>query len=71
MKEAVGQDGARKIYIQGAVEVSLDLTKDKFWNIFIGFIEGNNWLFDGKIREIIDGYYINEDGTKGRHAFDD
>lgn len=32
---------------------------------FIDFVEGNNWSFGGGMKEIVDGYYINANGTKG------
>lgn len=43
---------------------------DEFIDIFIEFVESKNWLFCGGINEIIDGYYINEDGTRGKHVLD-
>ena len=48
-----------------------DLSEEEFWNKFIGFIESNNWLFGGGVNEIIDGFYINADGTKGKHVLDE
>ena len=47
------------------------MTIDKFYDAFIGFIESKGWYFGGGIREIIDGYYILPDGTKGAPVFDD
>lgn len=48
-----------------------DMSCDEFLDIIIGFVESKNWGFSGKINEIIDGYYINEDGTKGKHVLDE
>ena len=48
-----------------------DMSCDEFIDIFIDFVESRNWLFGGGINEIIDGYYINEDGTKGKHVLDE
>jgi hypothetical protein len=35
------------------------------------FVEAKNWSFGGGMKEIVDGYYINEDGTKGDPVEDD
>ena len=43
---------------------------DDFIDKFIAFIEENGWSFGGGYRTIIDGYYINEDGTKGEGVLD-
>ena len=61
----------KEIEIHGCVEVSADLSVDDFWDKFIAFIEANNWSFGGGMNEIIDGHYINADGTKGKHIADD
>ncbi len=61
----------KEFEIQGCVEVPIELSEDEFFNRFISFIESNNWLFGGGINEIIDGYYINADGTKGKHVLDE
>ena len=58
----------KEFEIQGCVEVPSELSEEEFWNKFIGFIESNNWLFGGGINEIVDGFYINADGTKGKHV---
>lgn len=60
----------KEFKISGCVEVPSELTYDEFWDKFIGFIEENNWTYGGGINEIIDGYYINPDGTRGKHVFD-
>lgn len=56
---------AKEFEIHGAVEVPPELTEDAFFDSFIGFIESQGWWFGGGIREIVDGYYINADGTQG------
>lgn len=61
----------REFEINGCIEVPMELSEDEFWNKFIGFVEENNWYFGGGAREIIDGFYINEDGTKGEHCLDE
>lgn len=60
----------KEFEIQGCVEVPLELSEEDFWNALIGFIESNHWSFGGGISEIIDGSYINADGTKGKHVLD-
>ena len=44
----------------------LELSEDQFLNRFLMFIEENRWSFGGGVRTIVDGYYINEDGTPGK-----
>ena len=56
---------AKEFEIHGAVEVPLSLTEDEFNQKLLGFIESQGWWFGGGIREMIDGYYINADGTRG------
>ena len=60
----------KEFEIQGAVEVPSEVTEEEFVDKFISSIECNNWWFGGGIREIIDGFYINQDGTKGEHVLD-
>ncbi len=48
-----------------------EMTYNEFWNIFIEFVESNEWSFGGGINEIVDGYYINPDGSKGKHVLDE
>ena len=61
----------KEIELQGAVTVPEDITMDEFIAKFIAFIEVNGWSFGGGYREIIDGYYVNQDGTKGRYVLDE
>ncbi len=60
----------KEIEIQGCVTVSEEVSEDDFFDKFIGFIEENGWSFGGGFRTIIDGYYINADGTKGKYVLD-
>ena len=60
----------KEFEINGSVSVPEDLSNDEFWHKFIDFIEANNWYFGGGINEIIDGFYINEDGTNADHLLD-
>ncbi len=48
-----------------------NMSSDEFLDIIIQFAESKNWGFTGEINEIIDGYYINKDGTKGKHVLDE
>lgn len=61
----------KEFEINGCISISEDISYDLFYDKFIEFIESNNWSFGGGINEIIDGYYINPDGTKGKHVLDD
>ena len=47
-----------------------NVTAIKLLDRFIAFIEENKWSFGGGYRTIIDGYYINDDGTKGEYVLD-
>ena len=38
---------------------------------FIAFIEKNEWSFGGGYKTIIDGYYMNGDGTRGKSILDE
>lgn len=60
----------KEIEIQGCVSVPEEVSMDDFIDNFITFIEENRWSFGGGYRTIIDGYYINEDGTKGEGVLD-
>ena len=60
----------KEIEIQGCVTVPKEVSMDDFIDKFITFIEENKWSFGGGYRTIIDGYYINDDGTKGEYVLD-
>ena len=44
----------------------MELSEDQFLDRFLMFIEENSWSFGGGVRTIVDGYYINGDGTPGK-----
>ena len=56
---------SKEFEFQGCVEVPMELSEDQFLDLFLAFIEANHWSFGGGVRTIVDGYYINEDGTPG------
>ena len=58
----------KEIEINGCIEIPPEMTIDEFYDAFIGFIESKGWFFGGGFQEIIDGYYILPDGTKGKHV---
>lgn len=60
----------KEIEIQGCVTVPEEVSMDDFIDKFIVFIEENKWSFGGGYRTIVDGYYINDDGTKGEYVLD-
>lgn len=62
---------SKEFEIQGCVEVPMNVSEDEFFQKFIGFIEANSWSFGGGINEIIDGFYVNADGTKGKACLDE
>lgn len=55
----------KEFEILGCIEVPTNLTEDEFFDKLINFVESNNWTFGGGINEIIDGFYINADGSRG------
>lgn len=61
----------KEFELQGCVIVPFELTEDEFHDKFITFIEENGWSFGGGIKTIIDDYYMNPDGTKGKHVLED
>lgn len=63
--------GISKSEISGCVEVPKNLTKERFCKELFEYIQSKGWIFEGKIAEIMDGYYILPDGSKGRYVLDD
>ena len=61
----------KEIEINGCVEIPPEMTADEFARVFLEFIESKGWYFGGGFREIADGYYVNRDGTKGKHVADE
>ena len=61
----------KEIEIQGCITIPKDVSTDEVIDKFIAFIEKNEWSFGGGYRTIIDGYYMNADGTKGKCVLDE
>ena len=61
----------KEIEIPGCITIPKDVSMDEVIDKFIAFIEKNEWSFGGGYRTIIDGYYMNADGTKGKCVLDE
>ena len=61
----------KEFEINGCIEVPPEMSADEFWNAFIELLESKGWFFGGGFKEIADGYYVNPDGTKGKHILDE
>lgn len=61
----------KEIGIQGCITVPEDVSMDEVIDKFIAFVEENNWSFGGGYKTIIDGYYMNDDGTRGKYVLDE
>lgn len=61
----------KEIEVNGCIEIPPGMTMDQFTDSFLAFVESRGWYFGGGFREIIDGYYINPDGTKEKSVLDD
>ena len=61
----------KEIQIDGCIEIPPEMSLDAFMELFLELIESKGWLFGGGFHEIIDGYYINPDGTKGESVISD
>ena len=61
----------KEIEIHGCITIPKDVSMDEVIDKFIAFIEKNEWSFGGGYRTIIDGYYMNADGTKGKCVLDE
>ena len=61
----------KEIEIEGCITIPKDVSMDEVIDKFIAFIEKNEWSFGGGYRTIIDGYYMNADGTKGKCVLDE
>lgn len=60
----------KEIQISGCIEIPPEMTMEEIWDVFLTLIESKGWTFGGG-REIIDGHYINADGTHGKQVFTD
>ena len=58
----------KEIEINGCVEIPPEMTMDDFTDEFIRFVESKGWIFGGGFQEIVDGYNIMPDGSKGKHV---
>lgn len=56
----------KEIELQGCVEIPMEMSQEEFCQRFLDFVEGNRWSFGGGMQTIVDGYYLNEDGTPGQ-----
>ncbi len=65
------EQARKEIEIQGCVEIPPDMTIDEFTNTFIQWIESKGWFFGGGFKEIMDEYYVNPDGSKGKHVLEE
>ena len=61
----------KEIEINGCVEIPGEVTQEEFVDAFIDWVESKGWYFGGGFREILDGYYINPDGTKAKSVLED
>ncbi len=61
----------KEIEINGCVAIPCEISIDEFTDAFIEWIESKGWCFGGGFNEIVDGYYINPDGTKGKSVLED
>ncbi len=61
----------KEMEINGCIEVPSDMTINEFADAFLELIESKGWYFGGGFNEIVDGYYINPDGTKGESILED
>ena len=59
----------KEIEINGCIEIPPEMSADEFVDAFIELIESKGWHFGGGFREILDGYYINSDGSRGNPVF--
>lgn len=56
----------KEVEINGCIEIPPEMNIDDFENEFIKFVESNGWRFGGGFKEIVDGYYVMPDGSKGK-----
>ena len=61
----------KEIEINGCIEIPPEMTMDEFCDALIELIESKGWYFGGGFREIVDGYYMNPDGTRGKSVLED
>ena len=61
----------KEIEINGCIEIPPEMTMDAFADAFLELIESKGWFFGGGFNEIIDGYYVNPDGSRGKSVLED
>ena len=61
----------KEIEISGCIEVQPEMTMEQFWDAFLPLIASKGWTFGGGANEIVDGYYLNPDGTRGKSVLED
>lgn len=61
----------KEIEINGCIEIPPEMTMDAFTDAFLELIESKGWFFGGGFNEIIDGYYVNPDGSRGKRVLED
>ena len=61
----------KEMEVVGCIEIPPEMTMDEFTDKFLKLMETKGWFFGGGFKEIVDGCYINPDGTKGKHVLED
>lgn len=62
---------SKEIEIKGCIEIPPEMTMAEFEKTFLEFVESKSWYFGGGFNEIVDGYYKNPDGSKGKSVLED
>ena len=58
----------KEMEVVGCIEIPLEMSYEEFSDKFIELMESKGWYFGGGFHEIVDGYYINSDGTRGKRV---
>lgn len=61
----------KEMEINGCVEIPHEMSAEVFENAFIDWVEEHGWHFGGGFCEIVDSYYINPDGSRGKSILED
>lgn len=61
----------KEIEIRGCIEIPPEGSQDEVCDRFIEWVEANGWSFGGGFRTIVDGYYVDDDGTEIKHVLDE
>ena len=54
----------KEMQIDGCVELPENMTFDEFYTLFIRFIEQNGCFFGGGLKNIVNGFYVDDNGNK-------